>query len=416
MLTALTGVTWGDEGKEQVVNFLASQSHMIVRYQGSSHTGFSYRGADGMFRFRILPPGILFPDTVSILADGMVIDPDQLRHEITMAEFFGLYVDPSHLKLSHRATLCMPCHIRRDDLLLRQHEISTAYSDKFRKNTIRMGDLLHLDDPSMRERLRDIINHENLILSKLYGQEQIREEEALLWLRDQAAFFRPYICNTGKLIQAAQSRGDQVLLEAQSGALRDIDYGVFPYTASTNTIAAYAGIGVGVPGMVPDHIIGVLGAYSSCTGPGPFPAEKASGAAWNDTIQPDSDSDCPHRTGPFDAVAACYGLQCQKADHVLLTGLDALSSFEEIPIITAYRDKTEITTDFQTGPELERVVPMIETVPGWHCPLDSCTTWGSIPEPAKQYIRRLERAIGHPIRTIALGKEPLRCIAKPDQA
>lgn len=416
MLTALTGVTWGDEGKEQVVNFLAGQSRMVVRYQGSSHIGFSYRGTDGTFRFRILPAGILFPDTVSILADGTAIDPDQLRHEITMAEFFGLHVDPAHLKLSQRATLCMPCHIRRDDLLLRQHEISTAYSDKFRKNTIRMGDLLHLEDTSMQERLRDIIDHENLILSKLYGQEQIQEEEAILWLQDQAEFFRPYICNTGELIQTAISRGEQVLLEAQSGALRDIDYGVFPYTVSTNTIAAYAGIGAGIPGIVPDHIIGVLGAYSSCTGPGPFPAEKVSSTVWNNTIRLSSDPDYTHRTGPFDGVAARYGLQCQKADHVLLTGLDALSSFEKLPIITAYRIKNEITTDFPTGPELERAVPMVETVPGWHCPLDGCTTWGSLPEPAKQYIRRLERAIEHPIRTIALGIEPLRCITKPDQA
>ena len=409
MLTAVTGLTWGDEGKEEILDLLVRQSGALVRCQGGCHSGFTVTaGSGGNFAFRLLPCGIRHPGVTNILGDGMVIDLDRLRHELSMAEYFHLHVNPDNLKLSERATICMPCHIRHDVLEEEQGTqggMASVYSGKVRKKTLRLGDLLHLDEPSVQRRLRSVMEWENLILAKVYGQKPLSDEEALHWCRDQAAFFRPYITDTGEYLRLLHTLARPIVMESQLGTLRDIDYGVFPDTAPFHTLGSCAAVGAGIPELSPDHIVGVIGASASCIGPGPFPAGKAVDRTWTARLNLrtwDTTAARLRRRGPFDGPAARYGVQLQKPDQIVLTGLNALSPMAEIPVVTGYRlDEREVNR-FVPGPELEQMVPVTEFLPGWQKDLSGCTAWENLPREAKAYVRKLEGLLGSSVHLISV--------------
>lgn len=287
---------------------------------------------------------------VCVLADGMVVDLEHLSNEIADIRGKGVSVTPQNFKLSARATISMPWHRIQDDLeeeRLAQsgvafgstrRGIAYAYSDKYRKKTLRLGDLLHLDEPYIQVRLKTMLEAKNLELAGCYHQEPMSYPALLAWCQKQAKEFLPYICDTGNYLDTALSSGKQMVLEAQLGAMRDIDYGIFPYTSSSTTIAAYGPIGAGIPGVQPDHVVGVLKAYSTCVGAGPFVAENAMPEEWKESLRKaggeyGAATGRPRRVGPFDAVASRYGLKCQRADKIALTKLDVLSYMQEIPII-----------------------------------------------------------------------------------
>ena len=422
MLTAVTGINWGDEGKGRIVDLLAEQADVVVRYQGGSSAGHRVVTPTGAYVFNLLPSGILHPDVVCVLGGGMVVDLDHLRHELSMMSYFQVSVSPKNLKLSSQATICMPFHIRQD--VLEEERLSQtgngfgstrrgvayAYGDKCRKQTLRLGDLLELDSPSVHQRLRMILDGKNLVLTRLYGQQPLGEEEALQWCRDQAEFFAPYICDTGAYLRTAEQTGKRIVLESQLGALRDIDYGIYPYTASSNTISAYAPIGAGVPGARLDHVVGVVKAYSTCAGEGPFPAEKAMPERWNQQLR-DAGGEYgtatgrPRRVGPFDVVASRYGILCQNADQLALTKLDVLSGLEELPVITGYRKDDTPVDEFPQGPRLEQVQPVVERLPGWQEDISQCRSWEELPQGAKEYVLFLERQLGTPFHMISVGAQ-----------
>ncbi len=429
MLTAVTGINWGDEGKGRIVDLLAEDADVVVRYQGGNNAGHTVVNQSETYVFNLLPSGILHPRVTCVLGDGMVVDLDHLRHELSMMDYFHVRVSPDNLKLSARATICMPFHIRQDVLeeerLARsgnafgstRRGIAYAYGDKYRKKTLRLGDLLHLEEPSVLQRLRMILDSKNLLLTKVYGQSPISEEEAIHWCRDQSAFFAPYICDTGDYLEAATQQGARILLEAQLGALRDIDCGIFPYTSSSNTIAAYAPVGAGMPGVSLDHVVGVMKAYSTCVGAGPFTAEKAMTEGWNDTLRKlggefGAATGRPRRVGPFDAVASRYGLRCQRADKIALTKLDVLGGLDEIPVITAYQIKGRILSEFRTDAELEHMKPVVEMLPGWKCDISQCRSWEELPENARRYVQRVEELIGCQLHLISVGAERNACFPR----
>ena len=293
MLTSVTGINWGDEGKGRIVDLLTEKADYVVRYQGGNNAGHTVVTDQGKFVLNLLPSGILHPTAVCVLGNGMVIDPDHLRHEIAMMQYMKVKVDASNLKISDKATICMPFHVRQD--VLEEERLSKtgsafgstrrgiayAYGDKYMKKTLRMGDLLELDAPSVQHRLKVIIDSKNLVLENVYNQEPLSYDEIMEWCRSQAEFFKDYICDVGTLLGAAAGQGKNILFEAQLGALRDIDYGIYPFTSSSNTIASYAPIGAGIPGCALDNVVGVMKAYSTCVGEGPFAAETAMGEAWN---------------------------------------------------------------------------------------------------------------------------------------
>ena len=420
MLTAVTGINWGDEGKGRVIDLLAEQADVVVRYQGGNNAGHTVVTTQGKFVLNLLPSGILHPGVVCVLGDGMVVDLEHLSQEIHEIEKKGIRVTPDHLKLSKRATISMPWHKVQDELeenrLAKTNSafgstrrgIAYAYSDKYRKKTLRLGDLLHLKEDSVKARLKTMLEAKNLELAGCYHQEPMSYPALLTWCEEQAELFGPYIADTGEFLEQALSEDKKVVLEAQLGAMRDIDYGIFPYTSSSSTISAYGPIGAGIPGKSLDHVVGVLKAYSTCVGAGPFVAEKAMSDAWEEELRKaggeyGAATGRPRRVGPFDAVASRYGLKCQNADIIALTKMDVLSSMKEIPVITGYKQDGVIVMDFDPMEELESYTPVIEMLPGWDCDISSCRTYDELPEKAKSYIRILEQLLNHEIQFISVG-------------
>ena len=294
MLTAVTGINWGDEGKGRVIDLLAEHADIVARYQGGNNAGHTVVTEKGKFILNLLPSGILHPDVTCVLGTGMVIDLEHLANEMQAIEARGVEVSPKNLKLSDKATISMPWHKVQDgleeDRLAQKGSafgstrrgIAYAYSDKYRKKTLRLGDLLHLDEERTQNRLHMILDSKNMELAGCYHQEKMSYDALLNWCKLQAEHFTPYICDVGAFLQQAHDSGKRIVLEAQLGAMRDIDYGIFPFTSSSNTLAAYAPLGAGIPNCKLDHVVGVLKSYSTCVGAGPFAAENAMGEEWNE--------------------------------------------------------------------------------------------------------------------------------------
>ena len=415
MLTAVTGINWGDEGKGRVIDLLAEKADIVVRYQGGNNAGHTVVTNTGKFILNLLPSGIIHPDVVCVLGDGMVVDLEHLASEIQSIRDKGVAVSPANLKLSARATISMPWHRVQDELeearLARtgsefgstKRGIAYAYSDKYRKKTLRLGDLLHLDEENIKARLKTMLEAKNLELAGCYHQNEMSYNALLSWCQKQADLFAPYICDTGSYLSDALKRGKKVVLEAQLGAMRDIDYGIFPYTSSSSTISAYGPIGAGIPGEQLDHVVGVLKAYSTCVGAGPFVAEKAENESWKNTLREaggeyGAATGRPRRVGPFDVVASRYGAKCQNVDKIAITNLDVLSNFEVIPVITAYKKNGVETDVFDPLEDLDSYEPVVEYLPG-------CKSWEQLPENAKAYVNYIEKQMKYQIEFISTGAE-----------
>ena len=422
MLTAVTGINWGDEGKGRVIDLLAEKADIVVRYQGGNNAGHTVVTNTGKFILNLLPSGIIHPDVVCVLGDGMVVDLEHLASEIQSIRDKGVAVSPANLKLSARATISMPWHRVQDELeearLAKtgsefgstKRGIAYAYSDKYRKKTLRLGDLLHLDEENIKARLKTMLEAKNLELAGCYHQNEMSYNALLSWCQKQADLFAPYICDTGSYLSDALRRGKKVVLEAQLGAMRDIDYGIFPYTSSSSTISAYGPIGAGIPGEQLDHVVGVLKAYSTCVGAGPFVAEKAENESWKNTLREaggeyGAATGRPRRVGPFDVVASRYGAKCQNVDKIALTKLDVLSNFEVIPVITAYKKNGVETDVFDPLEDLDSYESVVEYLPGWEHDISNCKSWEQLPENAKAYVNYIEKQMKYQIEFISTGAE-----------
>ena len=422
MLTAITGINWGDEGKGRMVDLLSQEYDVVARYQGGNNAGHTVKNERGKFVLNLIPSGILRPDVVCVMGGGMVIDPAHLDKEINTLRGQGIEISPANLKISDRATITMPFHVSQDGLeearLSKTGEqfgstkrgIAYAYGDKFMKKTLRMGDLVHMD-AGVRKRLETIVESKNLTMVNIYGQEPVSVEEMWAWCEKYAAIFKDYICDTGDYLSEADDAGKKIMFEAQLGALRDIDYGIYPYTSSSNTIGAYAPIGAGIPGRKLDLSIGIMKAYSSCVGDGPFTAELAMTEPEKDVLREHGHeygaaTGRPRRVGPFDAVASRYGVRCQGADELALTLLDVLDYMEEVPVVTHYRLADGTVTDrFPMGKTLDDAQPVVEKLPGWHTDISGIRRFEDLPAEAQNYVLTLEKLVGCPIKYISVGPE-----------
>ena len=422
MLTAITGINWGDEGKGRMVDLLSQDYDVVARYQGGNNAGHTVKNERGKFVLNLIPSGILRPDVVCVMGGGMVIDPAHLDKEINTLREQGIEISPANLKISDRATITMPFHVSQDGLEearlsktgaqfgSTKRGIAYAYGDKFMKKTLRMGDLVHMD-AGVRKRLETIVEAKNLTMVNIYGQEPVSVEEMWAWCEKYAAIFKEYICDTGDYLSEADDAGKKIMFEAQLGALRDIDYGIYPYTSSSNTIGAYAPIGAGIPGRKLDLSIGIMKAYSSCVGDGPFTAELAMTEPEKDVLREHGHeygaaTGRPRRVGPFDAVASRYGVRCQGADELALTLLDVLDYMEEVPVVTHYRLTDGTVTDrFPMGKTLDDAQPVVEKLPGWHTDISGIRRFEDLPAEAQNYVLTLEKLVGCPIKYISVGPE-----------
>ena len=429
MLTAITGINWGDEGKGRMVDLLSRDYDIVARYQGGDNAGHTVKNERGKFVLNLIPSGILRPEVVCVMGGGMVIDPHHLEGEIAQLRDKGIAITPDNLKISDRATITMPFHVDQDGLeearLAKtgaqfgstKRGIAYTYGDKFMKKTLRMGDLLHMDE-GVRKRLATIVESKNLTMEKIYGQKPVSLDEMWAWCQHYAEVFAPYICNVGDYLAKADDAGKKIMFEAQLGALRDIDFGIYPYTSSSNTIGAYAPIGAGIPGRKLDLSIGIMKAYSSCVGEGPFTTELAMTEEEKDVLREHGHeygaaTGRPRRVGPFDVVASRYGVQCQGCDELALTLLDVLDYMEEVPVVTHYELSDGTETDvFPMGKTLDDAKPVVEKLPGWHCDITGVRRFEDLPKAAQDYVLYIEKAVGCKIKYISVGPEREACIVR----
>ena len=417
MLTSVVGINWGDEGKGRMVDLMSEHYDVIVRYQGGNNAGHTVINERGSFVLNILPSGILRAETVNVLGLGMVIDLEHLKGEITSLQEKGITITPNNLKISHKAIICLPYHRKLD--VLEEERLGTAsfgstrrgiapvYADKYMKKALRMEDLF-LSPKLLEAKLTDIIDWKNLTISGGYESSPIDAKAITDWLLEYGSFILGFITDTSLFLDESECRGQQILFEAQLGALRDVDYGIYPFTSSSSTIAAYGPIGAGVPWMKVTHVMGIVKAYSSCVGAGPFTCEmdeeeakalrKAGGEYGAATGR-------PRRVGGFDVVASKYGVKVQGATELTLTKLDVLSYMDKIPICVAYDTKNGRTTDFPTGQLLETATPVFEYLEGFKTDISACRSVEELPKEAFDYIKYIENALGQPIRYVSVGPE-----------
>ena len=417
MLTSIVGTNWGDEGKGRMVDLLSEKYDIVVRYQGGNNAGHTVINEKGKFVMNLMPSGICREDTVNILGPGIVIDLEHLYGEVKKLEEKGIFLTPNQLKISDRATICMPYHklldcLEEDRLLDKKfgstrRGISPVYADKYMKKALRMGDLLDMD--GLKERLEAIIEWKNLTVEKGYGHAAVETEEIYRWLKKFGEFFVPFVCDTTVYLGNAIEEGKSVMFEAQLGALRDIDFGIYPYTSASTTLAAYAPIGAGVPFAKLDESIGIMKAYSSCVGEGPFTCEMFGPEA--DALREaggeyGAATGRPRRVGGFDVVASRYGAKMQGCTYVALTKLDVLSYMKEIPVCVAYEIDGKRVESFPASiRQLNAAKPIYEYRPGFCCDISGCRTVEDLPKEALEYIRYIESVIECPIKYVSVGAE-----------
>ena len=413
---AIVGINWGDEGKGRMVDLLTENYDVVVRYQGGGNAGHTVINEHGKFALHLLPSGIFRPGVVNILGNGVALDPENLWTEMEEVSSKGVPLTPENLKISDRASLLLPWHRQLDELEeLRLKDkkfgstkqgIAPFYSDKFQKKTILAGELLY--PAHLKEHLKDLLDWKNLTLTKVYGAEPYTLDAMMEWIDTYAEKVGPYICDTGKFLRQAQNEGKSILFEAQLGALRDLDYGIHPYTTSSNAIAAYAPVGSGLPSVKIDEVVGVVKAYSTCVGEGPFTCEwfgpeaealREAGGEYG------AKTGRPRRVGPLDLVATRYGVQIQGATTLALTKMDVLSYMQTIPVCTQYELNGEKTDDFPFPALLNDAKPVVEYLPGWQCDISGIRTWEELPEAAKRYVEYVEEQVGCHIGYVSVGAE-----------
>ena len=412
MLTAIVGINWGDEGKGRMVDLLSSDYEIICRYQGGNNAGHTVINDRGKFVLNLLPSGILRETTVNIMGNGMVIDLEHLAGEIGALTEKGIRITPDNLKISNKAIVCLPYHKLQDIMEEERLQdkkfgstrrgIAPVYADKYMKKGIRMEELLDMD--ALKERVRDLVAWKNLTVSG-YGHVPIDPDETLRWLENYGSKIAPYITDVSQYLLSAVKEGKDILFEAQLGALRDIDFGIYPYTSSSQTLASYAPIGAGIPGVRLDSVIGIMKAYSTCVGEGPFTVEMFGAEAENLRAaggEYGAATGRPRRVGPWDIPASRYGVGVQGANCIALTKLDVLSYMDRIPVCTAYEIDGEITTEFPTGERLNRAKPVLTYLEGFG-DVSKCRKREELPQAAKAYIRYIEEKIDSPIRYVSVG-------------
>ena len=413
---AIVGINWGDEGKGRMVDLLTENYDVVVRFQGGGNAGHTVINEYGKFALHLLPSGIFRPGVVNILGNGVALDPENLWIEMLTVMDQGVALTPENLMISDRESLLLPWHRRLDELEEQRladkkfgstkQGIAPFYSDKYQKKTVLAGELFYPDH--LRSHLADIMEWKNLTLEKVYGAQPYTQEMIDEWLENYCEKIKPFIRDTGAFLADAQKAGKNILFEAQLGSLRDLDYGIHPYTTSSNTTAAYAPIGSGLPSAKIDDVIGVVKAYSTCVGEGPFVCEmfgKEAEALRQAGAEYGAKTGRPRRVGPIDLVATRYGVEVQAATDIALTKLDVLSDMPRIPLCTAYQLGGEKTNRFPFPAALADARPVIDYVDGWCCDISGARTWEELPPAAQEYVLFIEKAIGCPITYVSVGPE-----------
>ncbi len=412
-VTAIVGAQWGDEGKGRIVDYLAQRADMVIRFQGGDNAGHTVVNDRGDFRLHLVPSGIFNPATRCIIGPGAVVNPDTLLAE--MAELAAAGVDLANLWLSERAHVVLPYHRLLDGLEesarggksigTTKRGIGPAYADKAARTGVRLGDLLR--PAYLRERLAATLPQKNLTLAH-FGQPPLALDDLLALAETWCSALGSRIVDTLPLVQAAVRGGQAVLLEGQLGVMRDLDWGTYPFVTSSSPIAGGAAAGAGLPPAAITEVIGVVKAYCTAVGAGPFPTElKDDTGEQLRTVGQEygATTGRPRRCGWLDAVALPYAAWLNGFTGLAITKLDVLDGLPELKICTGYRLDGEIIARVPDTPDMERCEPVYEAWPGWSEPTRAARTWNDLPAKAQAYLRRIEELAGAPIRYVSVGPE-----------
>lgn len=413
---AVIGALWGDEGKGHIVDYLSREAEIVMRVQGGDNAGHTVVNEYGTFRLHLVPSGVFHPGTTCIIGAGTVVNPDTLLQELAELEAAG--VDTSRVWISDRAHLVFPYHRQRDELEERgrgdrplgttRRGIGPAYSDKAARLGLRMGDLLHRD--WLHRRLQQAYAAISARIVALNGEPPSLEEliaRCEIWrerLKDR-------IIDTIPVLQEALRRDARILLEGQLGAMRDLDWGIYPYVTSSNTLAGYAAVGAGIPPRAIQEVIGVVKAFATAVGEGPLVtevhgelAERLRRGGPQEGWEFGATTGRPRRCGWPDGVALRHAAWLNGFTALAVTKLDVLDGFEEIPLCVGYRlPSGEVLTHVPDTPVLEQVTPVYERLPGWSGPTSTARCWQDLPEAARAYLRRLTELAGAPVRYVSVG-------------
>ena len=416
MNSAVVGINWGDEGKGRMVDYFAERYDVVVRFQGGGNAGHTVINDKGKFALHLLPSGIFRENVVNVLGNGVALDPEKLYNEIESLEKAGVKITPTNLKISSRASILFPWHRLIDELEENRladkkygstkQGIAPFYADKYRKKTVLAGELLYDDD--VIGTIKKALEWDNLIITDIYKCEPYSAEDIESWVNKYCSKIKPYITDVKEYLEEAHLSNKNILFEAQLGSLRDIDYGIYPYTTSSTTLSTYAPIGAGAPELKIDKTVGVVKAYSTCVGEGPFVSEyfgdeadelREKGAEYG------AKTGRPRRVGALDLVATKYGVEVQGATSLALTKLDVLCYMKEIKVCTAYMINGKETNRFPFPSQLSKSKPVYKILKGWETDISNVRCFDELPKEAKEYVLFIEEYLKCPIEYVSVGPE-----------
>ena len=413
MVKAIVGANWGDEGKGKITDLLSETADIVVRFQGGANAGHTIINDYGKFALHLIPSGACNPGTMNIIGNGVALDIPELMSEIQTITNAG--VPAPKLMISDRVQ--MPYHILQDTYEEERlagnafgstkSGIAPFYSDKYAKNGIQVNELF--DEDLLRARLQNICTLKNALFVHLYHKAPIIPDQLFAQLMEWREMIRPYVGNVQKYLNDALQSEKTVLLEGQLGSLKDPDFGIYPMTTSSHTLAAFGCVGAGIAPKELKQIYVVTKAYSSAVGAGEFVSELFGDEAeelrkrGGDAGEYGAKTGRPRRVGWFDAVATRYGANVQGATDVVLTCLDVMGYLDEMKVCVGYEIDGKVTRDFPVTPELKKAKAVYTTLPGWKTDIRGITRWEDLPKAAQDYVLFIEKEIGVPIRLVSTG-------------
>jgi adenylosuccinate synthase len=411
--TIVLGTQWGDEGKGKAVDYLADGMDLVVRYQGGNNAGHTVIAEGRLLKLQLIPSGILYPHITPVIADGVVVDPRHLLKELDDVRRTG--VDVSRLRLSGNCHLIMPYHLELEKVTQRflgrnalgttKRGIGPAYADKAARIGLRVQDLF--DERIFREKLEIVLREKNAILTKLYGRLPLDGEAIVDEYLELADELQPSVTDTSALLHEALGEGRHVMLEGAQGTMLDLDKGTYPFVTSSNPVAGFALASAGIGPKEVDRVVGIVKAYVTRVGAGPFPTEDLGDDGERLGVRGQEFGTVTgrkRRCGWFDAVVARYAARVNGLTELFVTKLDVLSGFERLPICTAYRVDGQTFEEFPPHQSLfHRAEPVYERVDGWLEEIDGARTFEDLPKGARGYVRRIEELVGVPVSVVSVG-------------
>ena len=416
MVRAIVGANWGDEGKGKITDMLAKESDIIIRFQGGSNAGHTIINNYGRFALHLLPSGVFYGHTTSIIGNGVALNIPFLVKELESLVSQG--VPMPHILVSDRAQILMPYHVLFDTYEEERlggkscgstkSGIAPFYSDKYAKIGFQVSELFE-DEAALKDKVQRVCETKNVLLEHLYHKPLLNPDEVLAELMEYKKMVEPYVCDVSAYLHDAIKEGKNILLEGQLGSLKDPDHGIYPMVTSSSTLAAYGAIGAGIPPYEIKEITTVVKAYSSAVGAGAFVSEIFGDEAdelrrrGGDKGEFGATTGRPRRVGWFDAVASRYGCRIQGSTEVALTVLDVLGYLDEIPICVGYEIDGEVVKDFPVTYKLEKAKPVLKTLPGWKCDIRGIKKYEDLPAECRNYIETIEAELGVPVTMVSNG-------------